>query len=140
MKGLTRKSFLKSLAGTAVLIPSANGLSVSENSISNTGYKIKSIDAAYLKEKYGLTPVEGKPDTYDFFIGGKRYRYGFLSHISMFGLNFDTKERHRIITSHSNSATTLQAVKIEGEWRYPYGSLFPRDFPIHEFLTLDDKS
>lgn len=133
MKGLTRKSFIRSLVGTSVLIPAAKGLSVSENSIYNTVYKIKPRDAAYLKEKYGLTPIEGKPDTYDFFIGGKRYRYGFLSHISLFGLKFDMKERHRIITSHSNSATIIQAVKIEGEWRFPDGSLFPRDFPIHDF-------
>ena len=132
MEGLTRKSFLKSLVGTAVLIPAANGLSVPENSICNSVYKIKPIDAAYLKEKYGLTPIEGEPDTYDFFIGGKRYRYGFMSHISVFGLKIDTKERHRIITSHSNSATTLQAVRIEGKWQFPMGSLFPRDFPIHE--------
>ena len=126
-----RKTFIKSLAGTAALMPAAKGLSVPENSI-YTQYKIKSTDAAYLKEKYGLTPIKGEPDTYDFFIGEKRYRYGFLSHISLFGLKFDTKERHRVITSHSNSDTTLQAVKIEGEWRFPRGSLFPRDFPIHD--------
>ena len=129
----TRKSFIKALFATSVVPQVTPGLAVSENSICNTVYKIKPIDAAYLKEKYGLTPIEGEPDTYDFFIGGKRYRYGFLSHISMIGLKFDTKERHRIITSHSNSATTLQAVKIEGEWRFPYGSLFPRDFPIYDF-------
>jgi hypothetical protein len=133
MNNLTRNSFIKALIATSVVPQVSSGLSVSEKPIYDIEKEINSVDAAYLIEKYGLTPIEGEPDTYDFYIGEKRYRYGFLSFIDLWGMKFATKERHRIITCHSAKGTTLQAVRIEGKWQFPVGSIFPRDFPIHDF-------
>lgn len=133
MNNLTRKSFIKALFATSVVPQVFPELSVSEKPICDIEKAINSVDAAYLMEKYGLTPVEGEPGSYDFYIGEKRYRYGFLSFIDLWGMKFATKERHRTITCHSAKGTTLQAVRIEGKWQFPMGSLFPRDFPIYDF-------
>lgn len=129
----TRKSFIKALIATSVMPQVTPGLAVSEKPICDMEKEINSVDTAYLMEKYGLTPTEGEPDTYDFYIGEKRYRYGFMSFIDLWGMKFATKERHRIITCHSTKGTTLQAVRIEGKWQFPVDSLFPRDFPIYDF-------
>lgn len=130
---LTRNSFIKALIAASVVPQVSSGLSVSEKPICDIEKEINSVDAAYLMEKYGLTPIEGKPGTYDFYIGARRYRYGFISSIDFWGLKFATKERHRMITCHSAKGTTLQAVRIEGKWQFPVDSLFPRDFPIYDF-------
>ena len=137
MQALTRTSFIKALIATTALPQVAVGAnSESDKPIQSPKEGINSVDAAAIMDKYGLIPVKGKPGTFDFFIGKKQYRYGFISNIHLWGIAFPTREKHRAIISLP--VYTLQAVRVEGEWNYPTGSAFPRDFLLKEFADEVD--
>ena len=139
MSDLSRKSFIQALVSTTALPIVADGLPFESDKTNDVPTKrINATYAASLMEKYGLTPIKEKPGTFDFYIGKMQCRYGFISKINLWGIEFATKENLRAIVSISETATILQAIRIKGKWQYTPFSTIPRDFPIYDFAAAVD--